>query len=140
MKTFLTFIFLFLTVTISYSQKSNKLTIDTNMICIPNDVARKMLLDLNDYDRLKEVVVTYKNEIYELNNKVILLKKENDAWSQNDKLNNDLIIEKNKTIEIYKSENLDLKKENKRLKTKNGLYIIFSAIIITPLTYIVATK
>ena len=98
------------------------------------------ILDLNDYDRLKEVVVTYKNEIYELNNKVLFLQKENTAWSQNDKLNNDLIIEKNKTIEIYKSENQDLKKENKRLKTKNGLYMIISAIIITPLTYIAVTK
>ena len=140
MKALLIFIFLFLSVTILYSQKSNKLTIDTNVICIPNDVARKMLLDLNDYDRLKEVVVTYKNEIYELNNKVLFLQKENTAWSQNDKLNNDLIIEKNKTIEIYKSENQDLKKENKRLKTKNGLYMIISAIIITPLTYIAVTK
>ena len=58
----------------------------------------------------------------------------------NDKLNKDLIVEKDKTIEIYKSENESLKKENKRLKTKNGLYMIISAIIITPLTYIAVTK
>ena len=44
--------------------------------CLPYSVAQKILLDLNDYDRLKEVVVTYKNEIYELNNKVIYLNKE----------------------------------------------------------------
>lgn len=140
MKIFLTFIFLFFGLVTSFSQTGNKITIDTNVICIPNDVARKILLDLNDYDRLKEVIVTYKTEIYELNNKIILLEKQNDAWFQNDKLNKDLIVEKDKTIEIYKSENEGLKKENKRLKTKNGLYMIISAIIITPLTYIAVTK
>lgn len=140
MKIFLTFIFLFFGILTSFSQTGNKITIDTNVICIPNDVARKILLDLNDYDRIKEVIVTYKTEIYELNNKIILLEKQNDAWFRNDKLNKDLIVEKDKTIEIYKSENESLKKENKRLKTKNGLYMIISAIIITPLTYIAVTK
>lgn len=140
MKIFLTFIFLFFGILTSFSQTGNKITIDTNVICIPNDVARKILLDLNDYDRMKEVIVTYKTEIYELNNKIIVLEKQNDAWFRNDKLNKDLIVEKDKTIEIYKSENESLKKENKRLKTKNGLYMIISAIIITPLTYIAVTK
>ena len=51
-----------------------------------------------------------------------------------------IISEKNKAIDIYKSENEDLKKENKRLKTKNGLYNIISAIIIVPLTYLAITK
>lgn len=131
-------ILMFLSINV-YSQTS-KQPVDTNQMCIPYSVAQKILLDLNDYDRLKEVVVTYKNEIYELNNKVIMLKKENDAWLSDDKLNREIISEKNKTIEIYKSENEDLKKENKRLKTKNGLYSIISAIIIVPLTYIVVTK
>ena len=131
-------ILMFLSINV-YSQKS-KQPVDTNQMCIPYSVAQKILLDLNDYDRLKEVVVTYKNEIYELNNKVIMLKKENDAWLSDDKLNKEIISEKNKSIEIYKSENEDLKKENKRLKTKNGLYNIISAIIIVPLTYIVVTK
>jgi len=109
-------------------------------MCIPYPVAKQILIDLNDYDRLKEVVVTYKNEIYELNNKVLFLKKENDGWLEDNKLNKEIILEKNKTIEIYKSENDDLKKENKRLKTKNGLYNIISALIIVPLTYIALTK
>jgi hypothetical protein len=75
-----------------------------------------------------------------LNNKVLFLKKENDGWLEDNKLNKEIILEKNKTIEIYKSENDDLKKENKRLKTKNGLYNIISALIIVPLTYIALTK
>ena len=136
MNKILLLIFMFLSVNL-FSQKT---TIDTNQICVPYSVAQKILLDLNDYDRLKEVIVTYKSEIYELNNKVIYLNKENDAWLTEDKLNKELISEKTKTIEIYKSENEDLKKENKRLKTKNGLYNIISAIIIVPLTYIAITK
>lgn len=122
-----------------FSQKT-KTPVDTNQVCLPYSVAQKILLDLNDYDRLKEVVVTYKSEIYELNNKVIYLNKENESWESEDKLNREIISEKNKSIEIYKSENEDLKKENKRLKTKNGLYNIISAIIIVPLTYIAITK
>lgn len=136
MNKILLLIFMFLSVNL-FSQKT---TIDTNQICVPYSVAQKILLDLNDYDRLKEVIVTYKSEIYELNNKVIYLNKENDAWLTEDKLNKEIISEKNKSIEIYKSENDDLKKENKRLKTKNGLYNIISAIIIVPLTYIAITK
>lgn len=140
MKTFFTILFSIFLVFNSNAQTVNKLIVDTNNTCIPNEVVRKILLDLNDYDRLKEIVVTYKNEIYELNSKVVFLNKENDAWIQTDNLNKQIILEKNKTIEIYKSENQDLKKENKRLKTKNGLYMILSAIIVTPLTYIVVTK
>lgn len=140
MKTFLTLLFSIFLISSLNAQTLKKLPVDTNTTCIPNDVVRKILLDLNDYDRLKEVVVTYKNEIYELNNKIVFLNKENDAWIQTDELNKQIIFEKNKTVEIYKSENQDLKKENKRLKTKNGLYMILSAIIITPLTYIALTK
>ena len=134
-------IFLISFVFVSFiSEAQTKKPVDTTQICIPYDVAQKMLLDLNDYDRLKEVVVTYKSEIYELNKKIIFLNKENESWKGEDKLNREIISEKNKAIEIYKTENEDLKKENKRLKTKNGLYNIISAIIIVPLTYIAITK
>ena len=32
-----------------------KKTTDTTQLCIPYNVAQKMLLDLNDYDKLKEL-------------------------------------------------------------------------------------
>lgn len=136
MNKILLLIFMFLSVNL-FSQKP---IIDTNEICMPYSVAQKILVDLNDYDKLKEVIVTYKNEIYQLNSKVTYLNKENETWKEDNRLNREIISEKNKAIEIYKSENEDLKKENKRLKTKNGLYNIISAIIIVPLTYIVITK
>jgi hypothetical protein len=133
------FIFVFITFC-GFSQTTKPMIIDTTQMCIPYSVAQQILLDLNEYDRLKEVTITYKNEIYELNNKVLLLDKQNDAWIEDNKLNREIILEKNKAIEIYKSENDELKKENKRLKTKNGLFNIISAIIIVPLTYLAIVK
>jgi hypothetical protein len=57
-----------------------------------------------------------------------------------DSLNRIIISEKNEKIKIYEEENLDLKKENKRTKTKNVLFNIISAVIIAPLTYIAIFK
>lgn len=116
-----------------FSQKNNT---DTSEMCIPYSVAKKILIDLNNYDKLQEISKTYKEEIFELNKKTEVLNKENDAWQKEDKLNREIISEKNKAIDIYKSENEDLKEENKRLKTRNVLYNIISAVIIAPLTYI----
>ena len=119
------------------SQKNNS---DTSQMCIPYPVAKQILLDLNNYDKLQEVVKTYKEEIYELNKKTQVLQKENDSWEKEDKLNREIIGEKNKAIEIIKEENKGLREENKRIKTKNTLYNIISAVIIVPLTYIALSK
>ena len=119
------------------SQKNNS---DTSQMCIPYPVAKQILLDLNNYDKLQEVVKTYKEEIYELNKKTQVLQKENDSWEKEDSLNREIIGEKNKTIEIIKEENKGLREENKRIKTKNTLYNIISAVIIAPLTYIALLK
>jgi len=119
------------------SQKNNS---DTSQMCIPYPVAKQILLDLNNYDKLQEVVKTYKEEIYELNKKTQILQKENDSWEKEDSLNREIISEKNKAIEIIKEENKGLRDENKRIKTKNTLYNIISAVIIAPLTYIALLK
>lgn len=132
-------IIMFLSINV-FSQNTKQYVIDTTKMCIPYSVAQQILLDLNDYDKLKDVVVTYKNEVYELNNKIVVIKQENIAWETIYKLNEEIISEKDSAIVIYKSENEDLKKENKRLKTKNGLYNIISALIIVPLTYIIVSK
>ena len=107
---------------------------------MPYSVAQKILLDLNNYDKLKETIPTYQNEINQLNKKTELLVKENDAWKKEDDLNRQIISEKNESIKIYKSENEDLKNENKRLKIKNGFFNIISGIIIVPLTYFAVFK
>jgi hypothetical protein len=113
-----------------------KKTVDTSEICIPYDVAQKMLLDLNEYDKLKELSKLDKREIYELNSKINFLEKTNDSWQVKDSLSGQIIVQTEEKVKIYKEENQDLKKENKRLKIKNGLFNIVSAVIIAPLTYI----
>ena len=117
-----------------------KKTVDTSAICIPYDVAQKMLLDLNEYDKLKELSKLDKKEIYELNSKINFLEKTNDSWQVKDSLSGQIILQTEEKVKIYKEENEDLKKENKRLKIKNGLYNIVSAVIIAPLTYLVIFK
>ena len=117
-----------------------KKTADPSEICIPYDVAQKMLLDLNEYDKLKELSKLDKKEIYQLNSKINFLEKTNDSWQVKDSLSGKIITQTEEKVKIYKQENEDLKKENKRLKIKNGLFNIVSAVIIAPLTYIAIFK
>ena len=109
-------------------------------MCIPYDVVQKMLLDLNDYDKLKELSKLDKREISELNNKIIFLEKTTDTWQQKDSLSNEIIKSNEEKFKIVESENKDLRSENKRLKIKNGLFNIISGVIIAPLTYIAIFK
>jgi hypothetical protein len=135
-KLFLIFVLSFLSLTV-VGQKNIK---DTSEMCIPYSVAQKMLLELTDYDRLKELSKLDKKEITELKNKVILLEKVNNTWVEKDSLNNQIVAKTEEKVEIYKEENTGLRKENKRLKIKNTLITIISGAIIAPLTYITIFK
>jgi hypothetical protein len=117
-----------------------KKTTDTTQLCLPYNVAQKILLELNDYDKLKELSKLDKEEINELNNKINLLEKTNNAWSEKDSLSDRIIKSNEEKFNIVEIENKDLRKENKRLKTKNGLFNIISAAIIVPLTYLLIIK
>jgi len=117
-----------------------KKPIDTTQMCIPYDVAQKMLLDLNDYDRLKEVSKLDKKEITELNNKIIFLDKVNKTWEEKDSLSLVIISETEEKVNIYKEENKNLSIENKKLKAKNTFFNILSGAIIVPLTYVILLK
>jgi len=122
------------------AQTQVKKTTDTTQLCIPYNVAQKILLELNDYDKLKELSKLDKKEINELNNKINLLEKTNNAWSEKDSLSEIIIKSNEEKFKIVETENKDLRKENKRLKTKNGLFNIISAAIIAPLTYLLIIK
>jgi len=122
------------------SEAQVKKPVDTTQMCIPYDVAQKMLLELNDYDRLKELSKLDKKEIIELNNKIVLLEKTNNTWVEKDSLSNQIILQTEEKVKIYKEENENLNKEMKRLKTKNTLFNIISGAIIAPLTYLAVFK
>ena len=135
-KIFLIFVFGLLSLTVS-GQKGIK---DTSEMSIPYSVAQKMLMDLNDYDRLKELSKLDKKEIVELNNKVELLNKVNQTWVEKDSLSREIISETEEKVKIYKEENEQLRDDNKRLKTKNTIFNIISGAIVAPLTYIALFK
>ena len=135
-KLFLVFVLSFLSLTVVGQQNIK----DTSEMCIPYSVAQKMLLELTDYDMLKELSKLDKKEITELNNKVILLEKVNNTWVEKDSLNKQIVAKTEEKVEIYKEENAGLRKENKRLKIKNTLITIISGAIIAPLTYITIFK
>jgi hypothetical protein len=122
------------------SEAQVKKPVDTTQICIPYDVAQKMLLDLNEYDKLKELSMLDKKEITELNNKIVLLEKTNKTWVEKDSLSGQIILQTEEKVKIYQEENKNLNKENKRLKTKNTLFNIISGAIIAPLTYLLIFK
>ena len=125
-------------VNVSFSQQ--KPNNEPTEMCIPYGVAQKMLLDLNEYDKLKELSKLDKKEIYELNNKIIFLEKSNNTWQEKDSLSHQIILQTEEKVKIYKDENENLNKEMKRLKTKNTLFNIISGVIIAPLTYIAVFK
>jgi len=134
-------IFLILFVFVSFiSEAQIKKSVDTIQMSIPYNIVQKILFDLNDYDKLKELSILDKKEITELNNKIVLLEKTNKTWVEKDSLSGQIILQTEEKVKIYKEENKRLNKEYKRLKTKNTLFNIISGVIIAPLTYLLIIK
>jgi hypothetical protein len=127
-------------VLLSFKLSAQKPIIDTSEMCIPFSVAQKILLDLNDYDRLKEIDKLNQKEIKELNNKIVLLDKTIKKYVEKDSLSTQIISKTEEKVEIYKTENKRLADDNKRLKTKNTIFNIISGAIIAPLTYLLIFK
>jgi hypothetical protein len=134
-------IFLILFLFVSFiSEAQVKKPVDTTQMSIPYNIVQKMLFDLNDYDKLKELSNLDKKEITELNNKIVFLEKTNKTWIEKDSLSGQIILQTEEKVKIYQEENKNLNKENKRLKTKNTLFNIISGAIIAPLTYLLIFK
>lgn len=103
-------------------------------MCIPYDVAQKMLLDLNEYDRLKELSKLDKEEIKQLNNKVLYLEKSINTWEQKDSLNKEIVANVEEKFKIVNKQNEELREEVKKLKVKNTFTQIISGALLTTLT------
>jgi hypothetical protein len=132
MKNIFLLLFVIFVVNVSFAQKKPK-TEPTEM-SIPYDVAQKMLLDLNDYDRLKELSKLDKEEIKQLNNKILFLEKTINTWEQKDTLNKEIISNVEQKFKIVNDQNDELRKEVKKLKAKNTITQIVSGALITTLT------
>jgi hypothetical protein len=138
MKNIFLLLFSIFVANVSFAQQKPK-TEPTEM-SIPYDVAQKMLLDLNDYDRLKELSKLDKEEIKQLNNKILYLEKTIITWEQKDTLNKEIISNVEQKFKIVNDQNDELRKEVKKLKTKNTITQIISGTLITTLTVFTIMK
>lgn len=117
---------------VSFSQQKPKS--EPTEMSIPYDVAQKMLLDLNEYDRLKELSKLDKEEIKQLNNKVLYLEKSINTWEQKDSLNKEIVANVEEKFKIVNKQNEELREEVKKLKVKNTFTQIISGALLTTLT------
>ena len=92
---------------IGLTQKTK--SVDTSELCIPYNVAQQMLIDLNEYDKLKELSKLDKEEIYQLNNKIVYMEKTISTWEQKDTLNKDIILNVEEKFKIVNNQNEDLR-------------------------------
>ena len=118
----------------TYSQNTKPHVKDTTQMCLPYDVAKKMLLDLNEYDRLKDLSKLDKEEIKQLNNKIVYLEKSINTWVQKDSLSNEIVTKTEEKFKIISTQNDELRKEVKKLKAKNTFISIVSGAVLTTLT------
>jgi hypothetical protein len=123
---------------IGVSQKTK--TIDTSELCIPYGVVQKILLDLNEYDKLKELSKLDKEEIKQLNNKIYFLDKTINTWKEKDSLSTQIVSKTEEKFKIISDQNDDLRKEIKKLKVKNTMTQIISGVLLTTLTIFSITK
>ena len=120
-----------------YSQKN---TTDTNQICVPQYVAKEILLDLNELDRLKKIVEKDKDEINQLNTKIKLLENTNNLLIEKDSLSLQIIKVNEEKFQIIEKENEDLRKSVKKIKQKNIIVESVAGTIVAALTYILVFK
>lgn len=119
---------------------SQKINTDTSLICIPYKVAKKIALDLNKLDSLTEIDKLTKIEIFEIEKKVTIQENIINLFEQKEK-NYELQIKKeNEKFVIVDTQNNNLRKEVKKLKTKSLFIKIIGGSIISALTVLTIIK
>ena len=113
---------------------------DTTTVTLPLNVARQILLDLNNLDRQIVLNTEYRKEIGQLNNKVDKLELIIDSWEERHHLNVKIIKNTEQKVTLLEEDNKKLRQEISRVKTKNTFIGIISGAIIGGLTYIILTK
>ena len=101
---------------------------------MPYSVAQKILIDLNEYDKLKKLSELDRKEINELNNKIYFLDKTINTWKEKDSLSTQIATKTEEKFKIISDQNDDLRKEIKKLKVKNTVTQIISGVVLSTLT------
>jgi hypothetical protein len=133
MKTIIT-IFFILTSFVTLSQQ--KEIVDTNTMCFPTEVGKKILLDLNEFDRLKKEKVLTDKEIKQLELKC----EEQDSiivdLEEKDKNNQVIIGAANEKFKLVEEDNKNLRTDIVKIKTKSTIIEIIAGAILASITYI----
>lgn len=109
---------------------------DTNFVCIPTGIAKKILLDLNELDRLKKQSTLSENEIYQLGKKISKQDSIIMDLTKKDENNKIIISSVEEKYKLVEEDNKGLRKEIKRLNTRNTIVEIISGAIVTAITFI----
>jgi hypothetical protein len=109
-------------------------------ICMPADVAKKVMMDLSRLDSTTAVLQLEKSENQELRRKIVLQDNIIVALEQKNDMGQQIINKTNEKFQIVDNINKDLTTEVKRLKRKNTIIEIVSGVLISGLTYGLLTK
>lgn len=111
-------------------------TKDSTEVCFPYNVGQQILLDLNDYDRVKEVLVLTENEVDTLELKIKKQEGVIKFLESKDTTYKEIIDEKDEKFKIVDTENKNLRDDIHKLKTKNTIIEIVAGVLIASLTYV----
>ena len=119
---------------VSFSQKETK--IDTNEICFPSNVGKKILLDLNELDKLKETKILTDKEISELETKIVKQDSVISKLEQKD-VNNQLIVKSvEEKYKLVEDDNKDLRHKLKWSGIKSNIIEGISGLLMATFVYI----
>lgn len=137
MKNLLLIVFMVIGFT-SFSQTIKKE--DTTEICLPYTVGKQIMLDLNKLDSTTAILKLTEEEVIELNKKIDLQQSVITTMEEKVKTSETIIQKTNEKFQIVDNINKDLTSDNKKLKRKNTIIQIVSAVIIGALTYEVVSN
>lgn len=137
MKNLLLIVFMVIGFT-SFSQTIKKE--DTTEICLPYTVGKQIMLDLNKLDSTTAILKLTEDEVIELNKKIDLQQSVITTMEEKVKTSETIIQKTNEKFQIVDNINKDLTSDNKKLKRKNTIIQIVSAVIIGALTYEVVSN
>lgn len=137
MKNLLLIVFMVIGFT-SFSQTIKKE--DTTEICLPYTVGKQIMLDLNKLDSTTAILKLTEDEVIELNKKIDLQQSVITIMEEKVKTSETIIQKTNEKFQIVDNINKDLTSDNKKLKRKNTIIQIVSAVIIGALTYEVVSN
>jgi len=118
----------------------NSYSEDTTQLTVPVWVGKKILLDLNELERLKFIEIQTTKEISELEKKILYQEKSISVLDETNNKNMRIIGLTEEKVNLLNDENKKLMDDIGKLKTKNTVIEIIGGAIIGALTYIIVFK